>query len=79
MLFSKIKCTWKFIQKIIMKITDFAKLSSGIKWNICATVCKLGQSICMAYSKYWAQYGFKLVNLVGATVQANVIFCYKYR
>ena len=26
----------------------FVKLSSGIKWNICATVWKVSQSICMA-------------------------------
>ena len=58
---------------------DFAKFSSGIKWNICATLWKVGQSICMPYRKYWAQYGFNLVNLVRGTLQANVILGYKYR
>ena len=57
---------------------NFAKFSSGIKWNICAILWKVRQSICMAYRNYWAQYGFKLVNLVRVTLEANAIFSFKY-
>ena len=73
-----------FLQKTLIHYRgttwdDFSKFISGIKWNICAILWKVGQSICMAYRKYWAQYSFKLANLVRVTLEANSIFSYNYR